>query len=600
MRLARPVLLLALLALAAPAGTQAFFSAPQTLSAAGQDARDPHVAVDQDGDAIFVWAARDGTTDCDGSGCSRIQARARSAAGVLSTVQTLSAAGQDAFSPQVAVDQDGDAAFAWRRRDGTTGCGGTGCFRIEARARSAPGILSATLTLSAPGQHAGEQQLAVDQDGDAVFVWSRRDETTSCTGVGCSRIQARARSAAGAMNITQTLSNPGQNAFSPQIAIDQDGDAVFTWRRRDGSTDCGGSGCNRIQSRARTAADVLSVTQTLSDAGQDARDPQVAVDQTGDAVFAWERLDGTTGCGGSACLRIQARARSPAGALSAVQTLSAAGQSASSPEMAVDQDGDAVFGWERPDATTDCGGSACGRIQARARSAAGALSATQTLSAAGRDARTPEVAVDQAGDAVFAWERRDATTDCGGSGCLLIQARARSAAGTLSATQTLSDAGQSALVPQVAVDQAGDAVVVWERLDGSAQCGTGGCSRIQTRARSATGILGSVQTLSGAGQHALSPQVAVDQDGDAIAVWSRGDGTTDCGGSGCFRVQARARSAAGILRPVQTLSAAGRHAGFARVARNPDGDAVAVWQRSDETTGCAIGCVRIQAATSPP
>jgi hypothetical protein len=76
--------------------------------------------------------------------------------------------------------------------------------------------------------------------------------------------------------------------------------------------------------------------------------------------------------------------------------------------------------------------------------------------------------VDQSGDAVFDWRRFDGTTGCGGlPGCERIQARARSAAGTLSAVQTLSAAGEPAFLPQVAVDPGGSAVAVWTRFDGS-------------------------------------------------------------------------------------------------------------------------------------
>jgi hypothetical protein len=118
-------LLLVLIAVLAPAVAEAVFEAPVTFSAAGQDAFDPQVAVDGAGDAVAVWSRFDGTD-------YRIQARTRSAAGVLGPIQTLSGAGQDAIDPQVAVDGGGLAV--WQRSDGTTGCGGAGCSRIQAAA----------------------------------------------------------------------------------------------------------------------------------------------------------------------------------------------------------------------------------------------------------------------------------------------------------------------------------------------------------------------------------------------------------------------------------------------------------------------------------
>jgi hypothetical protein len=429
----------------------------------------------------------------------------------------------------------------------------------------------------------GVPNVGVDGDGNALFAWD----------ASCCYIQARVRSAAGALGAPETISPPGQYAPSPQVAVDQRGNAVFAWLSPDGTTDCSfGQPCFRVQARARSAAGGLSETQTLSPAHQNASFQQIAVDQSGDAVFVWLSYD-QTGCGGSGCIRVLARARSAAGDLSPIQTLGkgASAEDGGFPQVAVDQSGDAVFVWSVRDETTDCLGKPCLRVQARARSAAGTLSATQTLSAAGRSAKLPDVGIDRSGNAVFAWQRGDETMDCGGHPCLRVQIRARSAVGTLSATQTLSAAGQPAGYPQVAVDKEGDAVFVWRRLDGTNGClGYPGCNQIQAIARSAAGARSPIQSLSVAGLNAELPQVAVDQGGNAVFVWLRRDGTSDCGGyPGCWRVQARARGAAGDLSGTQTLSAAGQTASLPHVAVNPDGNAAAVWTLSYTTVQGATG-----------
>ena len=409
----------------------------------------------------------------------------------------VSRANQNASRPQVAVDANGDAVFTWERFDGAN-------WRIQARTRSAVGVLSAVQTLSAAGQNAFSPQVAVDDAGDAVFTWSRSDGASS-------RVQTRARSVAGVLSAVQNLSDPGQNAFAPQVAVDADGDAVFAWALDVGANP------QLAQARARSAAGTLSAVQNLSDSGSDALSPfpKVAVDDAGDAVFTWERFDGAN-------LRIQTRARdSFTGNLSAVQNL---GLSANIDvhQVGVDADGDAVFTWVGRDGTTNCGGVGCLRVQAQARSAAGVLSAVQNLSKGGQNVRLEhQVAVDDAGDAVFTWSRVDGLNS-------RVQTRARSAAGTLSAVQNLSDPGQNALAPQVAVDADGDAVFAWARFDGTVPdpdfpC----CARIQARTRSAAGTLSGVQTLSAAGQDAFNPQVGVDAAGKAVATWQRFDGTND-------------------------------------------------------------------------
>ena len=392
--------------LVAPAA-HAAWSSPFNVSPATQSGFNPKVAVDDDGDAVFVW--KDNLT-------GQIQARARSATGTLSAVQTLSGAAQAAFDPQVAVDADGDAVFTWERSDGDF-------LRIQARARSAAGALSAVQNLSSPGRHAQDPQVAVDVSGDAVFAWNRFDGLDE-------RVQGVARSSAGVLSAVQTLSAAGESASAAQVAVDSSGDAVFAWHRLDGTA-------FRVQARARSSAGALSGVQTLSPtAGAGAFFPDVAIGGSGDAVFTWTRYDGSFD-------RVQGRTRSAAGVLTPVETLSAAGENAAEPQVAIDDGGDAVFAWHRFDGTND-------RVQIRERTAGGTLSSVQNLSPAGEDAQDAQVAVDTDGDGVVIWRNLAG----------LIQARTNSAHSVLGPVRTFSDSG-SVADPQVAVDADGDAIATW-------------------------------------------------------------------------------------------------------------------------------------------
>jgi hypothetical protein len=453
------VSLLVAIAVLAPGTAEAAFTTPQDLSGAGAFA--PQVAVDTDGDGLTVWKGSDGSF-------FRAQARARSAAGILGPVETLSAAGRSAFEPGVAVDGGGDGLTVWRRRDGiAASCSNNyGCFRIQARARSAAGVLATTQTLSPADQHADQPQVAIDANGNALVVWRRGDGTGSCHAFGCYRIQARARSAAGTLGSVQTLSVAGEDAGTPQVVIDADGDALVVWTRPDGTGACSGDDCQRIQARARAAAGTLGPLLTLSAAGQNATDPQVAGDPSGDALVVWRRFDGSN-------WRIQARAHSAAGVLGAVQALSGLGATAERPQVAIDADGDALVVWRNFDD---------GAIRARARSSAGVLAAVQTLSPPGQNAVEPQVASEADGDAVAVWGRFDAiggTCSPSSFGCIRAEARTRSAAGTLGSVQTLSASGQHVGDPQVAAAADAFALAVWRYGPGEGQ---GCCAGIQAAA----------------------------------------------------------------------------------------------------------------------
>ena len=94
-------------------------------------------------------------------------------------------------------------------------------------------------------------------------------------------------------------------------------------------------------------------------------------------------------------------------------------------------------------------------------------------------------------------------------------------------------------------------------------------NRVRARTISAAGVLGPVPTLSAAGQSVAYPQIASDADGDAVAVWRGWDAGSD------YRIQARQISAAGTLGAIETLSGYVEEA--PQIASDADGDAVAVW-----------------------
>jgi hypothetical protein len=387
------------------------------------------VEVDPDGNAVFTWNRVDGMGS---AGSYRVEARVRDTSGSLSAVQKLSPLEVSAYSPQVVVDADGGAVFVWTSFDGTN-------YRIQTRARSASGSLSAVRTLSAAGHDALQPDLGIDADGDAVFTWQLR--------IGDNyRVQTRAQSETGALSPVQTLSGPNQYPFllNPHVAVDADGDAIFTWERF-GSEGLYGV----VQTRARSAGGTLTEVQDVS-TRQYSFESQVAVGATGRAVYVWV-------CGTCQNHRIQARTRSPAGTLSPVQSLSLRGQEVHGPQVAIDASGGAVFAWERfysedPDPSPDY--PCCYRIDARARSAGGALSPIQNISPGGSEAVSPEVAVDADGNSAIIWNRG------------MAEVRTRFAAGALGPVRTLSPAGRTVQFPQVAMNAGGEAAATWAAFDG--------------------------------------------------------------------------------------------------------------------------------------
>jgi hypothetical protein len=402
----------------------------------------------------------------------------------------------------------------------------------------APGAASATpvwlepVDLSTIGQNAVEPAVAVDPHGDTTAIWSRFDGTNDI-------VQAAVRPAGGSWGAVKDLSAPGQNARRQHVAVDAQGNVTAVWVRSDGTN-------NIIQTASRPAGGSWSAAQDLSTAGQNAQQPDVAVNAAGDAVAVWSRFDGTNNI-------VQAAVRPVGGSWGAAQDLSATGQNAVDPRTAVDRLGDATAAWSRFDGTNNI-------VQAAVRPAGGSWGAVKDLSAMGQNAFDAHVAVDGLGNATVAWRRFDGAN-------YIVQAATLPAGGSWGEVKDLSAAGQSAFKSHVASDAAGDVTAVWERLDGEH-------SIVQAATLPAGGSWGSPQDLSAAGQNANDSFVAVDAQGDVIATWYRSNGENTI-------VQAAVRPAGGSWGGPHDLSATGQNATNARVAVDGQGNAAAVWTRFD-------------------
>ena len=183
-------------------------------------------------------------------------------------------------------------------------------------------------------------------------------------------------------------SDPGQDAFEPQVSEDASGNMLFVWARSDGAN-------YRIQARFRASDGTWDTAETISDPGQDASEPQVAFDPSGNGIAVWSRFDGSK-------TRIQAAFRPSGGSFGTPQTVSGAGQNATNPQISIDTSGNAVAVWERSD-------GAKLRIEASTRPASSSFGATQILSESGQDAFEPRVAAGPNVDdnAVAVWTRSD-------------------------------------------------------------------------------------------------------------------------------------------------------------------------------------------------
>jgi len=411
----RAVVLLALVV--ATGGARTALAAPGPwvlpaidLSTQGQEAVSPRLATAPDGTTIAYWAQQNGSNYV-------LQASTRSPDGAFGAPVDLPASGQYSAGSQLAIARDGTTTGVWDRSDGTNTI-------VQASTRSPGGAFSAPVNLSAAGQDAGDESLAVAPDGSTTAIWQRSNGTNTI-------VQASTRAPGGAFSAPVNLSAAGQNASSPTLAVAPDGSTTAIWRRSDGTNTI-------VQASTRAPGGAFGAPVNLSAAGQDAGGESLAVAPDGTTTAIWQRYNGTN-------YIVQASTRTPGGAFGAPIDLSAAGQHATSPAMAVALDGTTTAIWKRNIT-----------VQASTRAPGGAFGAPVDLSAAHDDARDPQVAVSPDGTTTAIWDASNGMD-------YIVQTSTRLPGGTFGAPVDLSAGGQDASSPALAVAPDGTTIAIWQR-----------------------------------------------------------------------------------------------------------------------------------------
>lgn len=226
------------------------------------------------------------------------------------------------------------------------------------------------------------------------------------------------------------------------------------------------------------------------------------------------------------------------------------------PQVAFDANGNAIAVWQHHDGTRYS-------IWANRHSAGSWGTPLLLESDDAGDATSPQIAIDSSGNAMAVWKQWD--------GVRISIMASRYAGGSWgSALPIETDNAGDAAGPKIAIDMNGNATVVWYQSDGT------GANIWSNRYRTNSGW-GTAQVieLDNAGS-ALNPEVAVDANGNVIAVWQQSDGTRD-------NIVANRFSAGtwGVAAPIETDNAG--NAQNPRIALDANGNAIAVWFQSDGT-----------------
>ena len=344
----------------------------------------------------------------------------------------------------------------------------------------------------------------------------------------------------------RSIEDTDTSVGAPQIAVDPDGNAIAVWSQRDAQN----QNISSIWANSYVPGDGWGAANLIeADNVVDARDPQIAMDASGNAIAVWTQWNGAT-------TTVWSNRYVPVnGWGNAVMIETIGSGSPDTPQIAMDANGNGIAVWMQWSSDATRG------IWANRNVAGNWSGATQIVPVADiADVYGLRIVADSVGNAIAVWSLYDDDLFIENVWINRYVAGAAWSGAELIETQDDGDTYD----PEIAINANGDAVAVWSQWDG------GPDSIWTSRFTLAGGSWSSPALLD---SDAFSASVAIDANGNAIAVWAAYDDVT--GRSDIYA----SRYAAGWSEAQRVESYDGGNAGEPRIALDARGNGIAVWSQ---------------------
>lgn len=385
----------------------------------------------------------------------------------------------NARDPQIAFDANGNALAVWSQTE-SSGNNNIWANRFDGIDWGMAAIIDDNISASS---NATEPQIIMDNNGNALAVWQQSDG-------GISNIWTN-RFNGTSWGTAVMIETDNGSAFVPKIAVDSNGNALAVWQQFDGSVT--NIWANRFDGTSWNTAEKIETTDTGN-----AFDPQIAFDSSGRARAVWSQNNGSVDDIWSN--RFSGTNWGSAGKVETIDT-----GDASNPQIAFDANDNALVVWNQNDGIRD-------NIWFNRFNSNGSLGTAEQIETENLgDAFDPSIAVDNNGNALAVWIQNDGVryniwanrfSDLSWGNAELIE---------------VDDIGD-ALSARIAVDNNGNAIAVWRQSDGD---------RDNMLANRFNGTSwGNAELIEVDDiDDVFSPQIAIDTNGNALAIWTQDDGT---------------------------------------------------------------------------
>jgi hypothetical protein len=378
-----------------------------------------------------------------------------------------------------------------------------------------------------------DPRIACSADGTAVAVWSQ------VTGSVDSAWSNRYVPGVG-WGIPTLLENTDSDVGAVRVAMDANGNAIAVWQQYDD----GYSSPSSIWASRFTPAAGWTAPVRIENSNLDSYDPSIAMDGAGNAVVAWE-LNGVIW---SNRYTFASNSWGTAGSIQSVA------QSSDGVVVAMNASGTAFAVWTQYDGTSSY------RTWGNRYVPGSGWGTAVQLQSSSLYSYGADVAVDAGGNAIATWNQDN------GNGNANIWVN-RYVAGTgWSGASVIQSGTLDSFYARVAMNSTGRAVVVWSQFDGITY-------RVwANRYVPGTGWAGPTQ-LQSVSEYGYGPAVAMDETGNAIAIWSQYNNSLSYQTWSARLTPGTGWAAAAVIQTVNGASSG--HA----IATDASGSALAVWRQ---------------------
>ncbi len=368
-------------------------------------------AMDNHGNSIIVWWRYNN----DGGIYEIVMSQL--SGGIWSDPKVISGNATNVYSPDVAMDNNGNAIIVWNDWGiaGTTG----GIVMIEYRngVWSEPRIINTTpFTPSSP------PEVSMNDGGNAIVVWSQDNSDIY-----------KIEYSDGLWRTPVAVSNGGSAEY-PQVVINNKGNAIITWYTS-----------GKLYSREFQNG-IWNYQEIISAVGEDSdRLYQISFDNNDNAIVVWVHTEELT----SHVYRNEFRNGSWCGPV----PVNPAGVYVRCPSVAMDNNGNAIMSWQQ----------SINNIYHVfiAELRAGIWSEPTLVSSSGIFAANPFVKMDNSGNAILLWNQAN------GADWQAFRRQYINGVWTENYLMAVSHDQLNNITYDIAMDGTGDADIIWSRSDGS-------------------------------------------------------------------------------------------------------------------------------------